>query len=882
MAELRDQLQKTLGGTYAFERELGGGGMSRVFVAEETSLGRKVVVKVLPPDLAATVNVERFRREIQLAAQLQHPHIVPLLSAGIADGLPYYTMPLVEGDSLRTRLIRHGELPIPDALKILRDMASALSYAHEHGVVHRDIKPENVMLTKHHALIMDFGVAKALSVATNPGNSLTSMGVALGTPAYMSPEQATADPHTDHRADIYALGAVAYEMLTGRQLFGDRSPQAMLRAHAIEKPDPIETRRATVPPGLSALVMRMLEKSPADRPQSAEDLLRTLDTFVSTPTGMTPTGMTPAATVPIAAVSGQATPVPMAIRTPRRSRALIAAAVVGAGILAAGGMMAKGRLGSAELDPSRVVVPAFSNKTGDARFDNLGGLAADWVTRGLTEANIADVAVVDSLSGAGNASAGALSDAKVQRLALAAGAGRIVRGEIHSRGDSLEFQVVVLDSRSGTRLGNVQPSSAPVDSPMVGIDGIRQRVMGTLATLANRRATGLAVSDVPPSYEAYIEFMRGEDEFLRYGYDEAIKHYARAAELDPSYAAPLVRTAYAYTATSRWRQTDSVVRLLENGNRKLSEYERIYLDRAKARVTGDWNAAYRAGQRLRALAPASSFAKYIAAEAAIPVNRLFEARKKLEELWPDKYPTAFYYANLSTVYHSLGDNKRELRTMAKATEMFPDLPQLLEAQARYYARRGEPSDIERVFQELLARHHLPEFNSSGLMQIFAAELASHGKADDARTVYGDLIDWLRRRPAAERRQAWHPASLSYALARTGQCDAARQLSDSAARADTSDAWVARRGLIAAICGDNVTADSLSTVLGDMERPYLRGGNVLARARIAAAQGSKKEAVQFLLDAIAQGQAYYGNFHGFAEFASLRDFEPFKAVIKPKD
>ena len=182
MAELRDQLQKTLGGSYAFERELGGGGMSRVFVAEETALGRKVVIKVLPPDLAATVNVERFRREIQLAAQLQHPHIVPLFSAGIADGLPYYTMPLVEGDSLRTRLIRHGELPIPDALKILRDMASALSYAHDHGVVHRDIKPENVMLTKHHALIMDFGVAKALSAATNPGNSLTSMGVRPSSP----------------------------------------------------------------------------------------------------------------------------------------------------------------------------------------------------------------------------------------------------------------------------------------------------------------------------------------------------------------------------------------------------------------------------------------------------------------------------------------------------------------------------------------------------------------------------------------------------------------------------------------------------------------------------------------------------------------------------
>ncbi len=879
MAELRDQLQKILGNSYAFERELGGGGMSRVFVAEETALGRKVVIKVLPPDLAATVNVERFRREIQLAAQLQHPHIVPLFSAGIADGLPYYTMPLVEGDSLRTRLIRHGELPIPDALKILRDMASALSYAHEHGVVHRDIKPENVMLTKHHALIMDFGVAKALSAATNPGNSLTSMGVALGTPAYMSPEQATADPHTDHRADIYALGAVAYEMLTGRQLFGDRSPQAMLRAHAIEKPDPIEVRRASAPPALSALVMRMLEKSPADRPQTAEDVMRTLDTFVMTPTGMTPTG-----TIPMTATA-QATPqatAPVAARRPRRSRALVAAALVGAGILAAGGMMAKGRMGSGELDINRVVVPPFTNKTGDSRFDNLGSLATDWVTRGLTEANIADVAVIDSLGTVAAAASGGLSDARLQQIAVAAGAGRIIRGEIHRRADSLEFQVVVLDARSGMRLGNVQPSAAPVDSPMVGINGIRQRVMGTMATLANRRGTGLAVSDVPPSYEAYTEFMRGEDEFLRYRYAQAIVHYARAAQMDPSYAAPLVRTAYAHTSSGQWRQADSVIQLLDEGGRKLSEYERIYLSRAKARVLGNWNDAYRAGQRLKALAPASSFAQYIAAEAAIPVNRLREAREGLEELWPNKYPTVFYYQNLSLVYHMLGDDGKEKRNLEKSTELFPDIPQQLAIQVRYDARRGSASDVQRIFQELLARHNPPEFNSIGTIFELVSELEFHERPEEARAILIDVVDWLRRRPAVERRIGGNQGSLAYSLAGIGECAAAQSLSDSVGATDSTSVGITRRGIIAAKCGDSAKADSLSTLLGDMEVPYLRGGNVLGRARIAAAQGKKREAVQFLLDALAQGQSYTGHFHHLPEFAILRDFEPFKAAMRSKD
>src|SRR3989449_724831 len=205
------RLQAALGAAYRIERELGGGGMSRVFVAEEVELGRRVVIKVLAPELAAGVSVDRFKREIQLAASLQHPHIVPLLAAGPAEELLYYTMPLIEGESLRAKLAREGALPISDTVRILRDVADALAYAHKHGVAHRDIKPDNVLLSNHHAVVTDFGVAKALSQSTGR-SSLTSAGVALGTPAYMAPEQAAADPHTDHRCDLYAVGALGYEM----------------------------------------------------------------------------------------------------------------------------------------------------------------------------------------------------------------------------------------------------------------------------------------------------------------------------------------------------------------------------------------------------------------------------------------------------------------------------------------------------------------------------------------------------------------------------------------------------------------------------------------------------------------------------------------------
>src|SRR5690606_31358787 len=213
--------------------------------------GRPVVVKVLMPTLAAGVSVDRFRREILLVAKLQHPHIVPVYSAGEAAGLPYFTMPFVEGESLRERIAHHGELPIPEVIRLLRNVASALSYAHGQGVIHRDIKPDNVLLSMGSAIVADFGVVKAISdSATGETSRITSLGMALGTPAYMAPEQAAGDPALDHRVDIYSFGILAYEMITGRPPFTGRSPQALLAAQVTEIPLPIQNLRPSVPPML--------------------------------------------------------------------------------------------------------------------------------------------------------------------------------------------------------------------------------------------------------------------------------------------------------------------------------------------------------------------------------------------------------------------------------------------------------------------------------------------------------------------------------------------------------------------------------------------------------------------------------------------------------
>ncbi|MDA1081042.1 MAG: protein kinase [Gemmatimonadetes bacterium] len=280
--DLFSRLKEVLGAQFEMERELGGGGMSRVFLATETALGRRVVVKLITPDLAAGVNVERFRREIQLAARLQHANIVPVLTTGEIDGLPYFTMPYVDGESLRARLGRGG-LGVTEVVSLLRDVARALAYAHANGVVHRDIKPENILLAGGAATVADFGIAKAISASRDEssGNTLTQVGTSIGTPTYMSPEQAAGDTGADHRVDLYSFGVVAYELLVGRPPFAHSTPQKQLAAHLAEKPQPVLDLRPDMPPSLAELVMRCLEKDANDRPQRAEEVARLLETVTS-------------------------------------------------------------------------------------------------------------------------------------------------------------------------------------------------------------------------------------------------------------------------------------------------------------------------------------------------------------------------------------------------------------------------------------------------------------------------------------------------------------------------------------------------------------------------------------------------------------------------
>jgi TolB-like protein/tRNA A-37 threonylcarbamoyl transferase component Bud32 len=539
VADLRRSLEETLGHSYVIERELGGGGMSRVFLAGETALQRKVVIKVLPGELSAEINAERFRREIQLAAKLQHPYIVPVLATGMANGQPYFTMPFVEGESLRARLQKTGELAVPEAIGILRDVLEALAYAHECGVVHRDIKPENILLARNHAHVADFGVAKALSASTNAQSGLTSLGVALGTPAYMAPEQAMADPSTDHRADLYAVGAMGYEMLTGYQVFSARSPQAMLAAHATEAPEPILKRRPNVAPALADLITRLLEKRPADRPQSANEAL-TMLAGATTPSG----GMAPTAQHAVTPNE------PFQRRNYKRAAVLAAAVlVVAAGVAFTARFRASGSAGAADAGavPSIAVMP-FENMSGDPKNDYLGD--------GLSEELIGGLSRLRGLQVAARTSSFAFKgkNEDVKSLGAKLGVSSVLGGSVRRSGNKLRVSVQLTSAATGYNLW-----SETYDRDMSDVfaveDDISKAIVNALAVrLASGQTANQLVQQTTSDPEAYDLYLKGRYEWQQRGQHLKVAEslFRQALARDSSFALAWAGLADVYTTMSSW------------------------------------------------------------------------------------------------------------------------------------------------------------------------------------------------------------------------------------------------------------------------------------------------------------------------------------------
>ena len=513
--------------------------MSRVLLARDEALGRDVVVKVLSPELAAGLSADRFTREIKLAAALQHPHVLPVLSAGIMNGLPYYIMPFVRGESLRVSMAA-GRLSRDDALGVLADTAKALRYAHGQGVIHRDIKPENVLMSSGSAVVVDFGIAKAISASKTaaPGGTLTTVGTSIGTPAYMSPEQAAADPDVDHRSDIYSWGVMAYELLAGRHPFeGKKTPQQFLAAHLAEAPAPLGSLTPDLPAPVGALVMKCLEKEPDSRPQSASELVTQLGTATSSG-------------------SGGAVAVPRekrhAWRIPAVAALVAAVAIAGFGVWNARGS------GSPGGPITLAVLP----------FENQGPAEQEYFVDGLSDAvngklaGLAGVSVIDRRS----TQQYKKTTKPVKQIGTELGVQYVLGGVVRwarnaAGGWRAQVMPTLVDASDATTKWAGDPLIVSSDDPFSAQTEIASRVANALQLALGADDRRELAERPTQNTDAYDAYLRGKSIFEGIGrtstsvrnIDQSISEFERAVSLDPKFA-----QAWAMLTFANYRRAENV------------------------------------------------------------------------------------------------------------------------------------------------------------------------------------------------------------------------------------------------------------------------------------------------------------------------------------
>ena len=652
---LESQLRQTLAGTHSVERELPGGGLSRVFLGSELRFQRQVVIKVLPPDYVAGLSAERFEREIAFAANLQHANIVPVLTAGESAGLPFYTMPFVDGESLRERLNR-GPIPPLETRSILIDTARALACAHSHGIVHRDIKPENILLSGGAATVTDFGVAKALAAAKHlgPADTLTGVGLSLGTPAYMSPEQALGDD-VDARSDLYSWGLVAYEMITGRHPFAHcKNLQQVIVAHVKEKPAPL-SNVSGYSPALRKAVMQCLAKAPDARPSSADSLLHEIRR-----------------------------------RSPwsRGAGAIAAGTLLAIGLLAAVAFafvppeklataMALARRGPPQLHNDRIIVAPFSNETGEQHLTPLGSMAADWIAQAL--ARTGTLRVVDARTVAVTSEVVSRTPwpwrgrDRGKALAQETGAGILISGRFYRDADTLRFQANVMDVKDGKLLWSLSPVSGPVSSPTTVLDKLSRRIVALVAQTSDTTSLALSTLSDPPSLEAYTEFRAGLEGIFASSAN-AYSHLFRATSVDTTYVTPWVLLAVAAEDRGDRAVMDSALNRATALAERMTPVERAIIEYTKSKTHGDLEGTLRAAQTIFQLTPGSSESPLMLAAAALSVRRPHAALAALREVDPDRglnLAAPYYWKNQTAALYQLGDYRGAADACSRGRSRFP-------------------------------------------------------------------------------------------------------------------------------------------------------------------------------------------------------------------
>ncbi len=780
--EPTDALREALRGRYEIERELGRGGMATVYLARDLRHDRTVALKVLARHLGP-IGAERFLHEIRIAARLTHPHVLGVHDSGEAAGFLYYVMPYVQGETLRARLERERTLPIREVERLVRELAEALTCAHGAGIVHRDLKPENVLLSAGHAVVADFGIAKAIAMATQGGSmpeaGLTGTGMSLGTPAYMAPEQAVGGNTIDSRADLYALGVIAYEALSGSHPFGDRPPQALVAAHLTEVPEPVGARRTDTPPALAALVMRLLAKSPEDRPESAAAVLRALDAVAS----------------PIEAMHG--------VRRPpgRRMVMLAAAAILVLGV--AGYVISRRAPGSDDrvADRASVVSGGVAGNSATLRsvavlpFENTGGDPSDdYFSDGLTDELAHALARVPGLRLAGRTSSYAFKGKRVapQEIGRALGVGAIVNGTVRRAGGRLRVRAQLENAGDGTVMWDSVYESRSSDVFEVQDELTRAIVAALAPTLAG--GTPTVPGPITPErgtrdQEAYDLYLKGRYHVHERGtanLTRAIAYYQRAINRDPAFARAHAGLALVYGILPSYvpNAADSTMPLMVASAERAVRLDSSLADAhlALGIASGMRLDLAAAMARLRtaiALEPANPFAYHVYGmlllsageiDAAIDTlslaSQLDPLAKSALSAHAGALADAGRFAEAEAVARRVlaldsafpigrwalgyiqafgGEPDSAVRTLERTLELHPDHPGQRALLAYSYAAAGRWSDAERLRAELRARG-----GETNRVEAAVAELVFGNReplvrllatADGARS-WNDIYPWF--------------------------------------------------------------------------------------------------------------------------------------------
>jgi TolB-like protein len=810
-----------LGDRYRVLRTIGAGGMGTVYLAEDRRHGRKVAIKVLSSTYSTMVGPERFLHEIQIAARLVHPHIVPLFESGECAGSLFYVMPYVEGDTLRRHLEREGMLPLATAQRWASEIADALAYAHAQGVVHRDIKPENLLIQGEHVLVVDFGIANATHEWS--GDGLASDQLVLGTRAYMSPEQASGSTNVDGRSDIYSLACVVYEMLTGEPPFAGSTARSLLAKKVTGQFTRTRIVRPTIPARIDRALATALSPVPADRHRDATEFARQLRS----------TGALGSWGLPI----------------------LVGGALVGAAFL-----LLKSGAGDIPEQQRRVVVGRFDNRTGDRAHDDLAIMAADWITEGLQRTGAVEVVPTPTaLTASRVAEADTMSGDPVRVLSRETGANLVVVGSIYQDRDTLILQAQLADARSGKLVGAVEPLRTRADGSVEALQQLSDRLMGLLAISLDDRVSG---ADRPPTFNAYRAFARGLEAYARSDDSTALGHFELARQLDSTFVLPVLYASFCRSNLGDYAAADSLLSIVGPFRDRLNEYDRHWMDFRAAQLAGRDADALAAIRRAAELAPLTK-ATYNFAVQAYEARQPIAAESALKTISPDVGAMRGwlpYWTVLSMVMHVQGKHRDELHVARQARERFPGAIHAYLPEARALGAAGRLPELEQLWEDGI-RAASPAARGAGALALeVASELEAHGRPADARRWFSRALNVCT--PAAGTPDSpdlkWARAR---ALAGLGRWRDVYALTLPLVAHDTArEDYLAMLGLAALYTGDRSRSDSAMRRLAGDSRPYLYGNAQFNAARIAAESGDTAAAARLLGAAYAHGYPFDIEFH----------------------